>query len=194
VSTPLLLVIAAMVGLSTTMGRNAFDALLQRRAPEALLGRAGARYETRFQLAWVLGGAIATPITLAPEVSMMVLTAIYVPGLIVFLKALRDARHFEHARPDPLSGARQRIVRARQERESGDHRAAIVDASAAADLGQSVWGPFADRERRVMLDELRRAAIDPTTVVTARDATVAIEAASVLLDSVSAPGPSAPSR
>ena len=33
VSTPLLLVIAALVGLSTTLGRNAFDSLLQRRAP-----------------------------------------------------------------------------------------------------------------------------------------------------------------
>ena len=41
-SVPLLLVISLLVGVSTTLGRNAFDGLLQRRAPAALLGRAGA--------------------------------------------------------------------------------------------------------------------------------------------------------
>ena len=56
VSVPLLMLIAALVGFSTTLGRNAFDALVQRVAPDALLGRAGARYETEFQLAWVFGG------------------------------------------------------------------------------------------------------------------------------------------
>ena len=38
-STPLLLVISGMVGLSTTLGRNVFDALVQRVAPETMLGR-----------------------------------------------------------------------------------------------------------------------------------------------------------
>lgn len=184
VSTPLLMVIAAMVGLSTTVGRTAFDSLLQHRAPEALLGRAGARYETRFQLAWVMGGAIATPITLAPEVSMMVLTGIYVPGLFVFVRALREARHFEEAGPDPLAGARQRIVDARQAWEIGEFRTAIVDSSAAADLAQTVCGPFDDRESRVTLDELRRAAIDPSADVLDSDAIRSIELAVQLLDSM----------
>jgi MFS family permease len=183
VSTPLLMVIAASVGLSTTVGRNAFDSLLQRRAPEALLGRAGARYETRFQLAWVMGGAIATPITFAPEVSMMVLTGIYVPSLLVFEKALRDARNFEHAGPDALTGARQRVMAARRAWEQGEFRTAIIDASAAADLAQTIGGPFPDRDARVLLDELRRMAIDPNTDVRSHEAVCAIEAANTLLDS-----------
>ena len=74
VSIPLLLLIAGLVGLSTTLGRNAFDALVQRVAPETMLGRTGALYETEFQLAWVFGGIIATPISLPIEVSMTVLT------------------------------------------------------------------------------------------------------------------------
>lgn len=184
VSTPLLLVIAALVGLSTTLGRNAFDSLLQRRAPEALLGRAGARYETRFQLAWVFGGTVATPISLAPEVSMMILTAIYLPGLFVFIRALRDARQFEGASFDALAGARQRVLMARHAWEADEHRTAIIDASAAADLAQTVHGAFSgdDRERRVLLDELRRVAIDPEASVSAADAVSAIEAVSGLLD------------
>ena len=183
VSTPLLVVIAGLVGLSTTLGRNAFDSLLQRRAPEALLGRAGARYETRFQLAWVFGGVAATPITLAPEVSMMILTGIYVPVLLVFVRALREARRFEGVTAHSLAGARQHVLMARHAWEAEEYRTAIIDASAAADLAQTVHGLFdgEDRNRRVLLDDLRAAAIDPGTSITAQDAESAIEAASHLL-------------
>ncbi len=184
VSTPLLVLIAGLVGLSTTLGRNAFDSLLQRRAPEALLGRAGARYETRFQLAWVFGGVVATPITLAPEVSMVILTAIYVPGLLVFVRALREARRFEGATAHSLAGARQRVLTARHAVEAEEFRMAIIDASAAADLAQAVHGRFvgADRDRRFLLDKLRRDAIDPSRSISAQDAWAAIDAASTLLD------------
>ncbi len=101
VSVPLLILIAGLVGLSTTLGRNAFDALVQRVAPDALLGRAGARYETEFQLAWVFGGILATPISLPVEVSMTVLTLMYVPGLLIFLRASRGARLQEDILLDP---------------------------------------------------------------------------------------------
>ncbi|MGZ0192217.1 MAG: hypothetical protein ACKVG5_07745, partial [Acidimicrobiales bacterium] len=152
--------------------------------PEALLGRAGARYETRFQLAWVFGGAVATPISLAPEVSMMILTAIYLPGLVVFVRAIREARKFEGASVDALAGARQRVRIARQAWEAEQYRTAIIDASAAADLAQTVHGRFLDDDwdRRVLLDELRRAAIDPEQDVSTGDAIRALEAVSGLLD------------
>lgn len=184
VSTPLILVIAALVGLSTTLGRNAFDGLLQRRAPEALLGRAGARYETRFQLAWVFGGVVATPISLAPEVNMMILTAIYLPGLALFVRGLRDADRFEEAFVHSLAGARQRVLMARQAWEAGEFRTAIIDASAAADLAQAVHGRFEgdDMDRRVLLDDLRRAAIDPEREIFTGDASRALDAVSGLLD------------
>ena len=184
VSTPLLVVIAGLVGLSTTLGRNAFDSLLQRRAPEALLGRAGARFETRFQLAWVFGGVVATPITLAPEVSMIILTGIYVPGLLVFVRALREARRFEGVTAHSLAGARQRVLMARHAWEAEEYRMAIIDASAAADLAQTVHGPFRDEDRlrRNLLDRLRQAAIDPGQPISTHDALSAIEAASTLLD------------
>jgi hypothetical protein len=40
-------------------GRLVFDSLLQRDAPDAARGRAFARFETRFQLVWVIGGVLA---------------------------------------------------------------------------------------------------------------------------------------
>ena len=159
-SVPLLMVISTLVGLSTTLGRNAFDGLLQRRAPEALLGRAGARYETWFQLAWVFGGILATPIAFPVEVSMTVLTAIYVPALVIFVRGVREAHRFEGTPEEHLGGAHVRLTVAHQAWEAGSLRVAIVEASAAVDLAQSVVGTAIGLDRRGELDELRRAAID----------------------------------
>jgi hypothetical protein len=54
------LVAAALsVAAASACGRVAFDSLLQRDGADAARGRAFARFETRFQLLWVLGGVLA---------------------------------------------------------------------------------------------------------------------------------------
>lgn len=179
-SVPLLLVISLLVGVSTTLGRNAFDGLLQRRAPAALLGRAGARYETRFQLAWVFGGVLATPISLPVEVSMTVLTAMYVPALVVFLRGISEARHFDDLDEQRLAAAHRRLAMAYQAWESGSSRIAIIDASAAVDLAQSA-GTVLDPEQRCELDRLRRVAIDADAPVGESDVVAALEIAGQLI-------------
>lgn len=115
---------------------------------------------------------------------MMILTAIYLPGLAVFVRALLEARRFEGASTDGLTGARQRVLMARQAWEAEEYRTAIIDAFAAADLAQTVCGPFIrdDRDRRTLLDDLRRAAIDPEHDIAADDASRALDAVSKLLD------------
>jgi hypothetical protein len=47
--------IAFAIGAGGAAGKIAFDSLVQRDAPSATQGRAFARFETRFQLAWVAG-------------------------------------------------------------------------------------------------------------------------------------------
>lgn len=54
-----LVVAAAAVAASAACGRVAFDAVLQRDGADAARGRAFARFETRFQIAWVAGGVVA---------------------------------------------------------------------------------------------------------------------------------------
>jgi len=184
-SVPLLMVISTLVGLSTTLGRNAFDGLLQRRAPEALLGRAGARYETWFQLAWVFGGIVATPIAFPVEVSMTVLTAIYVPALVIFVRGVREAHRFEGPPEDHLGGAHMRLAMAHQAWEAGSLRVAIVDASAAVDLAQSVVGAAVGPEQRCELDDLRRRAIDVDHAVTDSDVERALQLADGMIRSAS---------
>jgi hypothetical protein len=179
-SVPLLVLIAGLVGMSTTLGRNAFDGLLQRLAPEALLGRAGARYETRFQLAWVLGGVVATPISLPVEVSMMVLTTIYVPAIVIFVRGVREAERIEQPE-EFLGGAQVRMTGAHQALATGSLRVAVVEAAAAVDLAQSVVGDVFTREARCELDELRRRAIDPAQDLTEDDAARAVAIADTLV-------------
>jgi hypothetical protein len=186
-SVPLLVVISGLVGLSTTLGRNAFDALLQRRAPEALLGRAGARYETRFQLSWVFGGVLATAISLPAEVSMTVLTAIYVPALVVFVRGVREAHRFEGPPHGHLGGAHGRLAMAHQALEADSIRVAIVDAFAAVDLAQSVAGPATMTvDDRHHLDALRAAAIDVDQPVSDTDARRALHLAEAIIATMTA--------
>jgi Transmembrane secretion effector len=201
VSRPLLLAIASLIGASTTLGRHGFDSLLQQRAPVARRGRAAARYETGFQLAWAFGAVIATPVSLPPEASMAVLTALYLPALAVFVRSVRNARQVEQrAAPDLIGRAGQHLVAASESRAAGAPRAAVVEAAAAGDLAQLVdlmlaphGGPATDGPatqvagERARLQILRLAALDGAAPITVDDADVAIAlAASIVSRSASA--------
>jgi MFS family permease len=47
-----------LLGVTSGTAKQAFDALVQRDAPDANRGRSFAKFETKFQLAWVFGAAI----------------------------------------------------------------------------------------------------------------------------------------
>jgi MFS family permease len=55
-------VVACAVAVGASSGRLAFDSLVQRDAPDAARGRTFAKFETRFQLAWVGGAFIPAAI------------------------------------------------------------------------------------------------------------------------------------
>ena len=50
--------LALTVGVGTSLGKLSFDAIVQRDAPDANQGRSFAKFETRFQLAWVSAALI----------------------------------------------------------------------------------------------------------------------------------------
>lgn len=52
------LLFAMTIGLAAGLGKLSFDAIVQRDAPDANQGRTFARFETRFQLTWVLGAIV----------------------------------------------------------------------------------------------------------------------------------------
>jgi MFS family permease len=59
------ILLALVVNFAAALGRLAFDSIVQRDAPDANQGRAFAQFETKFQLAWVLGGVL--PVIYAPD-------------------------------------------------------------------------------------------------------------------------------
>ena len=66
-------VLAAAVGFGFATGKVGFDTLVQRDTPEADQGRAFARFETRFQLVWVIGGLIPVATSLPGRAGALVL-------------------------------------------------------------------------------------------------------------------------
>jgi Major Facilitator Superfamily len=60
-------VLALVVGVTAQAARLSFDAIVQRDAPDANYGRSFARFETRFQLAWVVGAAVPVLVHLPLE-------------------------------------------------------------------------------------------------------------------------------
>ena len=85
-------VLAALtIGIGAAAGRLGFDSLLQRDGPDAVRGRAFAKFETRFQLVWVVGGVVAI-IPFAKQMGLFLLAIVLGFAAISYVAALRAAR------------------------------------------------------------------------------------------------------
>lgn len=73
------------IGLTANIGRQAFDSVLQRDAPDATRGKHFARFETRFQLAWVAGALIPVVVALGTRTGLILLGAVFAVALVAFL-------------------------------------------------------------------------------------------------------------
>ncbi len=86
--------IAFAIAFGASSGRIAFDSLLQRDGPEHLRGRAFARFETRFQLAWCGGALIPVALfkLLTPRTGFFLLALVLGFAGLSYVGGLR-ARH-----------------------------------------------------------------------------------------------------
>jgi MFS transporter len=101
---PAAALLAFFVGFSASAGKLAFDSLVQRDAPQAAQGRAFARFEAEFQLAWVAGALV--PVALrVPERLGFFLLAIGGALVALFYAMGRRALHVRTATsPSPSVG------------------------------------------------------------------------------------------
>ena len=90
---PAFALVAAAVGVAAGAGKLAFDSIVQRDAPDAVRGRTFARFETRFQLAWVAGAALPVAVPIPGNVGMGVLALTAALALSSYLAALRAMHH-----------------------------------------------------------------------------------------------------
>ncbi len=72
-----LAVFAVVAGAATEFGRLAFQALMQRAAPEGALGRVFVRYEVLFQLAWVAGAILPAVLPIEFRTGILILAGFY---------------------------------------------------------------------------------------------------------------------
>jgi len=77
-----LVIVAFVTGLAANIGRQAFDSLVQRDAPDAERGRAFAGFEARLQLSWVVGALL--PVLVLPNATI----GLFAFGAVLGLGAL----------------------------------------------------------------------------------------------------------
>jgi hypothetical protein len=82
---------AFSVAIGAAAGRLGFDSLLQRDGPDAVRGRSFARFETRFQLVWVIGGILGV-IPIGGKLGLFLLAVLLGCGAASYVAALRTAR------------------------------------------------------------------------------------------------------
>jgi hypothetical protein len=93
-------VIALSVGTAASVGRLAFDSIIQRDAPDANFGRSFARFETRFQLVWVIGSFIPVVVPIPSRIGFLVIAV--ASGFAAFAYAAGQRRGA--ARGEPAHG------------------------------------------------------------------------------------------
>jgi predicted MFS family arabinose efflux permease len=143
---PSLVVVAFVVGVAANVGRQAFDSLVQRDAPDAERGRAFAGLEARLQLSWVVGALVPVLVLPNATLGLFALGGVLVAGAVIYGTGSRAAvrRHWgewaaavsprdlsEDDEDLPLPG--QLLDTARWLRARGARRQAVVVAATALD-------------------------------------------------------------
>lgn len=94
-------VMSFAVGLTSSVAKQGFDALVQRDAPDANRGRSFARFETRFQLVWVVGAFIPVVFSIPDDIGYVVIAAISAYALASYVIGYRQVQQVAAGkRPD----------------------------------------------------------------------------------------------
>ena len=88
---PALAVLAGALGIAAGAGKLAFDSIVQRDAPDAVWGRTFARYETRFQVVWVLAAAVPVVVPIPSVIGILVIAAACGVALVMYVGGLSAA-------------------------------------------------------------------------------------------------------
>ncbi|HVX19655.1 MAG TPA: MFS transporter [Acidimicrobiales bacterium] len=122
------MILAAIVGIAAACGKLAFDSIVQRDAPDANRGRSFARFETRFQILWVVGALIAIA-PMPKEAGYLVV--LFVAAVTLFSYAVGSKASEARARAVPLTGVDAAAVQLdqRMNRLAGEARERVRAAA-----------------------------------------------------------------
>jgi uncharacterized membrane-anchored protein YitT (DUF2179 family) len=82
--------LAVVLNFSAAIGRLAFESIVQRDAPQANRGRAFARFETRFQLAWAIAGLIPVVIVIPGQIGFLLVGLVCALSTVNYLAGIRS--------------------------------------------------------------------------------------------------------
>ena len=138
--------LALCVGVAASSGKLAFDSVVQRDAPDANRGRSFARFETRFQLMWVIGAFVPVVVSIPIEIGFLVIAAGAAFAVVSYVAGLRALARGEvpvRRRPSSVITARLRRRRGFAPPTGGDAEGEpAVEPDAAG--GGGAYRPAAD--------------------------------------------------
>ncbi len=103
------------------MARLAFDSIVQRDAPDANRGRAFARFETRFQMGWVIAAFIPVVVAIPAWAGFAAVGLVAAFAMVSYIGGARYLRRRGEL-PEKLSArAWREVQRRRAERRAGAH-------------------------------------------------------------------------
>ena len=138
--------LSMMLGVTSCSAKQAFDSIVQRDAPDANRGRSFAKFETRFQMIWVIGALIPIiiPIPSAFGFGLIAITASIAVAL--YLVGLRNVRAGRV--PVARKGVLRRPIEIDDRHPSAqpqdDDSTRVVDRGFAGPETPPAWGPPLD--------------------------------------------------
>jgi hypothetical protein len=81
------ILLAAIVNAAGTVGKLAFDSTVQSDAPDANRGRAFAQFETKNQVAWVVGGLVPVIFSPSGEIGFAIVALVGIVGSALYFRA-----------------------------------------------------------------------------------------------------------
>jgi hypothetical protein len=90
--------------VAATAAKQAFDAVVQRDAPDANRGRIFARFESRFQVAWVFGAVVPVVVPMPTQLGGLIVACMALAAGIFYFTGMRAVQRGEA--PPRLPGAR----------------------------------------------------------------------------------------
>jgi hypothetical protein len=93
------IMVAVVVSFSAAIGRLSFESIVQRDGPAANRGQAFARFETRFQLGWVIAAVLPVLLEIPGSVGFMLVGVVGAAAVVNYVAGVRSADPSSRAVP-----------------------------------------------------------------------------------------------
>lgn len=93
------IMVAVVVNFSAAIGRLSFESIVQRDGPATNRGQAFARFETRFQLGWVIAAVLPVVLEIPGSAGFMLVGVVATAAVLNYVAGVRADDRSERAAP-----------------------------------------------------------------------------------------------